>query len=401
MRSVLVLIRNSSIYDMNNATNKKNVVVEFNIIRAFMGVCIFLYHAYYNMDCRYGRIVDPVISQCSFFMTMFFMLSGYVLYHSNVDSDYSDKISRNEFYKKRIMRLYPFYFLVWIIFYIYDWPYSTVKQDIVTFPLQLLLLQNTSHYDYLMNSGTWFFSCMMICYLLFPLLKSLVKEIQLKGVIFSIIISVWVISTFPLLSYLYATESYQNSFGRIFEFLLGILIARLVSLRSSNKDESWISKKLGVFGLIQKITSLILIWKLNTTVDLIQRNQEFFKIVASLLGGCILYCLALNSSKWVRLFSSNPVISFLSSISFEFWIATFFTTEIYKKILRVYLESNPFWHNFITILINLLIALLLKRISVIVTPKLYKYSLLKMFCVVAGVFIALFVTKAIIPYPFN
>lgn len=166
---------------------KKKKILSFNIIRAAAAISIFLYHAHWNMGCDYAYL-NPIIGQSSFFITLFFILSGFVLYYNYENEDLFNKKNLSKYYIKRIMSLYPLYVLVWIIFYLLQWKSNTVSSDLFTLPFQYLLIQNIIGYPYLMNSGTWFLSCMMICYMISPLLIKVFQMIEDKkmyGEVFS------------------------------------------------------------------------------------------------------------------------------------------------------------------------------------------------------------------------
>lgn len=263
---------------------KKKSITTFNIIRAISAVSIFLYHAYYNMGCDYGCL-NPIISQSSFFMTIFFMLSGFVLYYNYAKEDLANRESLSKYYVKRIVSIYPLYLLVWIVFYIIQWPGNTVSSDLFTLPYQLLLIQNISNYPYLMNSGTWFFSCMMICYLISPFLMQIFRMLDSKkNTIISIFIIGILISFMPLLAYLYGVEIYGNAFGRIFEFSLGMILCKLAE-SSVNNERQQNEIQFLCNGLIFLIFSLSVVYILRTRVGIVKNNHEYLRPVSVLLGG--------------------------------------------------------------------------------------------------------------------
>lgn len=266
---------------------KKSTISNFNIIRAVATVSIFLYHAYYNMGCNYAYL-NPIIGQSSFFMTIFFILSGFVLYYNYANDDLLNKENLSKYYVKRIVNVYPLYFLVWIVFYFLRWKTSAVSSDFFTLPYQVLLIQNISSYQYLMNSGTWFLSCMMICYLLSPFLIRVYQFIEDKKCVWiSIFVFVTLISFMPMLNHLYNVEIYQNVFGRIFEFSLGMILCRLVEV-SKNINKASLKNNMIVMsccGLVFSAATLIVIYILRTRVEIVMNNQEFLKPVGAMLGG--------------------------------------------------------------------------------------------------------------------
>lgn len=384
---------------------KKKPIVSFNIIRAVAAISIFLYHAYWNMGCDYAYL-NPIIGQSSFFMTLFFILSGFVLYYNYEDEDLLNKENLGRYYVKRITSIYPLYFLVWIVFYFLQWKSNTVSRDFFTLPYQYLLIQNITEYPYLMNSGTWFLSCMMICYLISPFLIKAFHMIENKKNVWrSIFIIVILLAFMPLLYYLYGggVEIYHNAFGRIFEFSLGILLCRLAEIRP-NDDET--SEKnaavMACYGLFFSAASCIVIYILRTRIEPVINYQEWLKPIGAILGGAVVYFYYLGQTDVVDKIAQCKVIRFFSDYSLEFWIATFFTTEIYNYFIRNLVTAQKKYVGIeiiITFTMNLILAILLKQYNRAVKKFVNKAGF-KRFCLsVLGIFLALILVKAVTVIP--
>ena len=57
------------------------------------------------------------------------------------------------------------------------------KKQIISFPFEFTLTQEFSHYTFLQNDGFWFLSCIWFCYLVFPLLKKNIYNLDKSGLI--------------------------------------------------------------------------------------------------------------------------------------------------------------------------------------------------------------------------
>ncbi len=106
-------------------------------------------------------------------VTVFFMLSGFVLMYSDRPADCSLKGSIC-FSLKRIKKLYPIYLITLAVYYIYrnGYPLKTVL-------LNALLLQSwvpNSNIYHSMNGVAWFFSDMLFIYCFFPLIKKIIEK---------------------------------------------------------------------------------------------------------------------------------------------------------------------------------------------------------------------------------
>lgn len=380
---------------------KKKSITTFNIIRAISAVSIFLYHAYYNMGCDYGCL-NPIISQSSFFMTIFFMLSGFVLYYNYAKEDLANRESLSKYYVKRIVSIYPLYLLVWIVFYIIQWPGNTVSSDLFTLPYQLLLIQNISNYPYLMNSGTWFFSCMMICYLISPFLMQIFRMLDSKkNTIISIFIIGILISFMPLLAYLYGVEIYGNAFGRIFEFSLGMILCKLAE-SSVNNERQQNEIQFLCNGLIFLIFSLSVVYILRTRVGIVKNNHEYLRPVSVLLGGGIVWLCYIDQADVTKKIAESRIVRFFSDYSLEFWVATFFTTELYNYVFRAMVSVSQYpklYGGVVTFAINIIIAVFLMQYNKISRKIVNLIGVKKLFLSVLGIFLMLIMVKTVMQIP--
>lgn len=82
-------------------------IVSIQYLRALAALFVFYYHA--NGISLYGNM-SWLLEQGHYGVDIFFMISGFVMAHVMVNSP-----THEEFFKKRIMRIYPLYFLILII----------------------------------------------------------------------------------------------------------------------------------------------------------------------------------------------------------------------------------------------------------------------------------------------
>ena len=206
----------------------------------------------------------------------------------------------------------------------------------------------------------------------------------------------------PLLNHLYGVEIYQNAFGRIFEFTLGMLLCRLAEIninRASHPGKASVMP----WGMFFSVGALIVIYILRTRVGLVMNNQEFLKPVGAILGGGIIYFYYIEETgRGKKVIAESRVIRFFSDYSLEFWIATFFTVELYNHFLKALVSA---WDNYVgleivvTFVVNLFFARLLKCYSRAVKKIADKIGF-KRFCVsILGIFLVLILIKAVALIP--
>lgn len=151
-------------------------------------------------------------------MTIFFIMSGFVLCYNYQDDNFFSSSIFN-FYKKRFVSIFPVYYFVYFFFLTLST--KSIVNIVSTFPIQFLLLQEFEHYPFLQNNGMWFLSVIMIYYFLFPLLCYVVSK-KNSLIIFSII---FVVVTFmPFIANAYSLNMYTNIVFRILEFSIGIIL---------------------------------------------------------------------------------------------------------------------------------------------------------------------------------
>lgn len=207
----------------------KEKITNLDILRLIAALSVFAYHSYWDMGCDYG-VLNYFFSQSSFFMTLFFVLSGFVLYYNFSDRDFSDINVIKSFLTKRIMSIFPIYYFVnilYLLLQINTTQETEVILDLITFPFQFSLLQCTAYYPYFLNTGLWFFSCVFICYLVFPFLTLVINQLKKGEVLFLMVFLILLCCVVPFVGMKYGANVYSNAFVRIWDFLLGVIVAKL------------------------------------------------------------------------------------------------------------------------------------------------------------------------------
>ena len=142
-------------------------------------------------------------------MTGFFMLSAYAINLSSGSKDMSDMKEIKRFYTKRLISILPLYYswaIINIVINIISKGDSAIWEELILFPIETLGLQTvfSTLFPYSHNGGSWFISCILICYFFFPFLHQLSKQCYDKERMVVIII------LSALLLYSPFVESYLN-----------------------------------------------------------------------------------------------------------------------------------------------------------------------------------------------
>ncbi|SDB42644.1 Peptidoglycan/LPS O-acetylase OafA/YrhL, contains acyltransferase and SGNH-hydrolase domains [Pseudobutyrivibrio sp. YE44] len=164
----------------------KKRIIGLDILRDIGVVFIFFYHFFVEYTIS-GNGPDPSINGYTYFFNILarpaslflFIISGYALMYNH-----EDEISLVKYYKRRFKGLFiPFYVAYTIMFLICFLVNGEVvghSLPISRFILTLIGMDGVTQlvvFNFYLI-GEWFMSCIVICYLLFPLLAKLLKKFK-------------------------------------------------------------------------------------------------------------------------------------------------------------------------------------------------------------------------------
>lgn len=158
--------------------------VDTNILKGIALLFLLIHHLFYIDNglyndwyiCNYG-IVNELGKVCKVCVPLFVFLSGYGLGKST-----KKDIGWVSFLRHRLAKLMPTYWLIWVLFvplgvFLFDRTFEIAYVDLIL-PKFLLdffgLLNIFGAYGY--NATWWFMSCIIMLYVLTPLILSLIKK---------------------------------------------------------------------------------------------------------------------------------------------------------------------------------------------------------------------------------
>lgn len=214
---------------MGQIVEKKRHFFMLDIIRIVCALIIFGRHAQTMAGFSFGTVLGPMaISMTSIVMTTFFILSDFSLSLPHVGSTepFTGKKSIVFFYIKRLINILPIYYLVhvlWVVFF-----EENQMLGLIATPIEILGIQTvfSGVMGVLHNGGTWFVSCIILCYLIYPLLIKLLYNISYRRAQILLLISLVLYWYLPYYAELSGSLSlYTNPFARGLEFFIGIVLA--------------------------------------------------------------------------------------------------------------------------------------------------------------------------------
>lgn len=277
----------------------------------------------------------------------FFLLSGFLL-------TFAHKPGQTiapwwAFVKKRIVRIYPVYAVVLILFLpmflTVDFHYGARITDEFTRALVAGLLLQAWHPEWglLWNSPTWFLSSLVFCYACFPLIMMRVKDLGRKklwvliGAIFGILLSIKI--AYSLENGFFFLEGLVEpkpiAYFNVMRFfppinLLEFILGMLVGLQIKHADTSS-SKRISFMpvGLLLSIVAILFIRVHVPLNDMLTRT-----LVLTPLFLTFLYNVSLGQARFLDVFESKLWI-FLGEISFSLYVIHGALGQLfYKKAVK-------------------------------------------------------------------
>ena len=200
----------------------------FKIILA----CITLaFHSNLHFGCTYG-VLDPFIKLGAVSMTGFFMVSGFSLYYTYEKRNMFDCRQIRSFYLKRLSNIIPGYYFAALIDICFFDKSIPIKEQLLLAPMGMFGIQSLlpvtwgfSHFG-----GTWFISCIICCYIVFPYVIEMVKKFGIKERVFALVVLAFILIYAPVVSRHFGLVIiYINPFVRMLEFIMGILCGSILS----------------------------------------------------------------------------------------------------------------------------------------------------------------------------
>lgn len=301
-------------------------IVGLDYLRIYTVFVVFLFHAWMHLGCTFGKLTT-FVSEGAVLMTLFFMLSGYVL-GLKYNKMSLEPIALKKFYVKRLVSILPLY-VICAILYPPIFGTEDLIQNLLLFPIELMSMQaffpslmNISH-----NGGTWFVSCIIFCYMMFPLFMSVFSNISHRKLLLIygfimvlLLISPWIVYAFQ------ATEIYSNPFIRFLEFVIGMILAIGNESLRRKRCYFWLSNKAIVFAsyfAVIVIVMLLVKWQVPHV-----KYMSYSAILIPLFS-----CQLLAHTTIVRQ-SNNHLLKYFADISYAFFLMQLFTFKLTNMITQ-------------------------------------------------------------------
>lgn len=292
---------------------KSSRLLGLDILRVALALLVFMFHSRLHFECDYG-FLNNFVDMGAIAMTGFMLLSGYTLTNIYIEKNILDFQNLKRFYLKRIISILPLYYTIALLFSIYDLINGADILDyIVSFPIEAICLQSvfSTLFPFSHNGGTWFISCIMICYILFPFVMKVIADLVCSKLTLIMFTFIGILLWSPFVQHIFHLQDiYSNPFFRLLEFSIGCMLARLQMLNSLNKKNG------SLFNLLQSKISLVFICAILVLGISISVNWGIPKdfMLYNWLGLPCFMCMTICLSNRRMLIGHNPrVLLYLST----------------------------------------------------------------------------------------
>jgi len=307
------------------------------------------------------RGLDAILSQGALGVTIFFVLSGFLLTCSHLKDFTFQRLPTIPYYRnfllKRFARIYPVYFAGLVL----TLSSSIMLNDVPVGLSTLLILNITMLHSWFptlamqwYGSGSWSISTEVFFYLVFPLALPLFLRIKHRTTLFLALGALVIVAAAPGLLHNFAfgdpsVWGFQITYpfppARLSEFLIGILTGLLV-LRFN-----WRVPVLIMLGLLVVGTIYLALTGFRLQ-GYVAHNWIMLPVIVSVVA-----CLASDPQNFILRWLGAPWMGYLGRISYSFYILQLAILVVFDTLSkRGVVQPDALWVMPILLLFNLILA---------------------------------------------
>ena len=310
-------------------------IIELDILRAVAIIIIVFAHFGFFLP-TVNLSTEFALQIISYGIALFLFISGFVLQLNH--PSFTQHNSLADFYKKRVLRIFPLYWLAIALVYVQGYRYaSPINALVVIFGLQGFLAQTLQDLG-----GWWFIGVIIVLYAIFPLITTL-GSVSFQPPMESNVLKFAIMLIVPFLILYVANARFFLINGEVLDyygiFVLGVAVSKYDVLGKYGflSDKRMRLLKYIVVAAVSFAVTLLIFSRLSLTYgfSLIMQNALFLLFV--LLAFCLARIIVVSSSK-----ASPP-------LSRALW---------YRVLLLISFSSYAIYLFFLIILVPLMYALL-------------------------------------------
>ncbi|MFN8263656.1 MAG: acyltransferase [Chitinophagales bacterium] len=347
------------------SAQQKNFFFELTGIRAIAAYMVFFHHNNMFSEKKFGWFIHNFINELHVGVTIFFVLSGFLICHRYYDNIELHKKKWIFIYiKNRVARIYPMYFLMTTITFIFIFKNSVdIKNDIIIYIMNITFLRG--FFQSIAFTGIaqgWTLTVEECFYISAPFLFAASKKIKLiipfLLIFFSGTLLVLIFRKIDFHGF-FADYKFMLSytfFGRCFEFFIGVSLALYLKRKTKfNKANSSFYTNLGSIWITLCIASFVLI-KEDEKFGVFRYEGILINNLVLPIGIAMLFLGLVTERSWFGRILSSRLFVLLGKSSYIFYL-------IHMSLVSLFI--NEFFNNTIIlfILLNLLSIVMFKYLE--------------------------------------
>ncbi|MBQ6383200.1 MAG: acyltransferase [Clostridia bacterium] len=309
---------------------KKHRLFLIDLMRIVCAFLIYARHSITMYGCTYGHHALDVIFTLSTspVMTCFFVLSGFSIHYQHRNEELTGNWVKT-FLLKRMITIMPCYLLVVLI-----WPLVYPAQAgnwLALLPVDLFGVQTAyrSLFGILHNGGTWFVSCILMAYVLYPVMKAVLNQDRKRRVCVALVIlhflliySNYIIPRFSL------DGLYSNPLARSAEFMTGAAFSEIVFT-----DRKAVSDKSGHGGVLPAAVVIVCLTVISLLIAKLNGAGVRDTVQGYLILPAVLLCLLASAFLRFPLLERSKILALLSGMSYPFFLTQCFLWDLTSRVL--------------------------------------------------------------------
>lgn len=329
-------------------------------IRAIAVYFIFFKHLnFFSPDQQPGLYL--LVSQFYTFLTFFFVLSGFLIYHRYHEISSLKRKSLYNYFINRVSRVFPILIILISITFLLGFKDGLYPgtEAVKLYLLNISLIKGFSSTYLLSGIGpSWSMSVEELFYILSPFIFFYTKKFSslLKFILIAYATGLLITFLFALYPYLgFFSDIFFmfnfTFFGRVFEFACGIFLAMYVRRQLKIPAVKLKGRAALYLGLIIITASLVLLYLIADHYHIEAAIQSWQGIVVNNIlmpvGITFLFYGLIYHKSLLQRFLGSKLMVALGNSTYSFYLlhTTFVLSFIYKFI------SQNFWITFITMII--------------------------------------------------
>ncbi len=281
-------------------------------IRAIAAIGIVMMHVRGNLGIKIdGYLYNTVIYQLGYLAFLFMCISAFSMCCGYYEKIMENKISVVDFYKKRYMRILPFFLILVLLDVIYGFSIDTLMEGIASLTLCFSLLPNSTMS---VIGVAWTLGVIFVFYLLFPFFCFLVSTKKRAIAITFIALLMHVMCRCYFFDSNHVVESFNRDSNIMFcgiYFMIGGLIFKY---------------RTEIFDFVKRYAAVCTVGMIGLTIVLFVFVEDFSIKTIGIFS--LWMCYSIGPERKIL---SNKIMKSISNISMEIYLSHMVVFKIVNK----------------------------------------------------------------------